>query len=546
MKRIIFEIYSFHQMIFKDRIKIILFFIPIFFFGNNSFSQIPNINISGGNNFDGEPFLAVNPTNPQNMVVAWMGVTITGGIRISIKTKASFDGGNTWGNYHVQQHGSSTFHSADVSMSFRSDGILYLSYIDYRQNPDSGGVYLSQSGDGGLTWTQVSEIWNITEDSVKKPIDRPWIVCDKSPSSNNGMLYVTTKPPSWVLTPNRPYLKTSADSGSTWSDDRFVDTTDFLVGSLIQAPMAALATSSDGALCIAYPSYLVSQSPFPQIYFAKSFNRGESFQYYELLNNPVFAGDTNLKSGYCLAANPADSSQLAFAYTGGQLGDADIFICTTNDGGLSWSNPVRVNNDAVGNGKDQDMVWATYNANGKLAVTWRDRRNGSGTGFYQSCETYFALSVDNGVHFQNNFSLSSAIAPFDSILAMDGNDFMSSNLLGDSVCAAWGDVRSGKLNIYFAKAYDSLATGLTLINSEDLPGINVFPNPATSSIHVILSSADSDATLSIIDQTGKNVFQKYNPLKNELIDSHNLANGEYIIVFQSGEYSIRKKFIIKR
>src|SRR6185436_19912413 len=113
-------------------------------------SQLQNINVSGGVSFDGEPFLAVNPVNPQNMVIAWMGVTIVGGVKIWIKSKASFDGGTSWGSYNVQSHLAPTTHSADVSMCFRSDGTLFMSYIDYRQNPDSGDVIVSRSIDGGI------------------------------------------------------------------------------------------------------------------------------------------------------------------------------------------------------------------------------------------------------------------------------------------------------------------------------------------------------------------------------------------------------------
>jgi len=197
------------------------------------FAQPANINISNGVVFDGEPFLAVNPTNPQNLVVAWMGFSITGIVRISIKTKASFDGGFTWSPVHIVPHGGATFHSADVSLCFRDDGVVYVCFVDYRQNPDSGGVYLSKSSDGGVSWSTLSEIWSLNEDTIKKPIDRPWLACDRSNTANNGMLYVTTKPPSWVPAPNRPYLKTSSDSGQTWSSFRFVDTTGFLVGNSI-------------------------------------------------------------------------------------------------------------------------------------------------------------------------------------------------------------------------------------------------------------------------------------------------------------------------
>src|SRR4051812_39434496 len=87
-----------------------------------SSAQITNINISGGVTFDGESFLAVNPANPQNMVIAWMGFYLPSGLRVSIKTKVTFDGGATWGSLHAQPHLSPNTTSADVSMCFKNDG----------------------------------------------------------------------------------------------------------------------------------------------------------------------------------------------------------------------------------------------------------------------------------------------------------------------------------------------------------------------------------------------------------------------------------------
>ena len=65
---------------------ILLFSIPV------ANSQPVNTNISNGIAFDGEPFIAINPLNGQNLVAAWMGIEYSGGqFLIAIKTRASFD-----------------------------------------------------------------------------------------------------------------------------------------------------------------------------------------------------------------------------------------------------------------------------------------------------------------------------------------------------------------------------------------------------------------------------------------------------------------------
>lgn len=61
---------------------------------------------------------------------------------------------------------------------------------------------------------------------------------------------------------------------------------------------------------------------------------------------------------------------------------------------------MRVNDDAVANGKLQDMVWGAYNQQGHLAVSWRDRRQASTTGFWNvGYDFYYATSTNNGQTF---------------------------------------------------------------------------------------------------------------------------------------------------
>ena len=43
-----------------------------------------NVNLSNLAVFEGEPYLAINPTNPKNMVVAWMGFVFSNGTGLTI------------------------------------------------------------------------------------------------------------------------------------------------------------------------------------------------------------------------------------------------------------------------------------------------------------------------------------------------------------------------------------------------------------------------------------------------------------------------------
>lgn len=492
--------------------------------------QSTETKLSSGIGFDGEPNMAVNPSNPRHMVVAWMSLGLSGtGTVISIKTRTTFDGGQTWSTAVALPHFAAKWGSADPTMAFHRGGKLYLAYIDYRQAVDSGGVYLFSSSNGGLSWNYESQIIDATE-SAKLPLDRPWLVVDNSGTATDGTLYVTTKPAPWIPAPNRPYLKVSSD-GKNWSATRFVDTTGFLVGNFIQAPMASPGVTKGGKFVAAYPSYVASQSIYAKMYLANSTSKGTTFSYTSVLTNKGGSGDTNLKSGYLLLPHPSNDKYMVFAYLDNAYGDADITLTHSNDGGVTWSPDVRVNDDTAGNGKLQDLVWANWGDKGNLALCWRDRRNGSGKGVAQSSDCYCAVSTDSGKTFQKNLRMTAQSAAFNNVLYQNGNDFMSCALNGDTLCAVWGDVRSNKLEIWLSSIVWKQNTNAVqkLLVSEDLPPLHVWPVPASNELHIHCIEKLRSSEIKIMDVHGK-IIKTISLNNTETIDISGLKNGIYFLI----------------
>jgi hypothetical protein len=78
------------------------------------------------------------------------------------------------------------------------------------------------------------------------------------------------------------------------------------------------------------------------------------------------------------------------------INNTDIWLTKSNDNGITWSKPVRVNDD--GSNKQQFMSWFTIDQNnGRLYCLFYDRRN------YNDAQTdvYLAYSDDGGEHFTN-------------------------------------------------------------------------------------------------------------------------------------------------
>jgi hypothetical protein len=56
-------------------------------------------------------------------------------------------------------------------------------------------------------------------------------------------------------------------------------------------------------------------------------------------------------------------------------GDRDVYVASSPDGGRTWSEPVRVNDDPVGNGRDQAMETLVVDpSDGSVYVLFYDRR----------------------------------------------------------------------------------------------------------------------------------------------------------------------------
>jgi len=526
----------------KSSVRWIAFFVmAIIFLRSPVLAQPHSINLSNSFAWDGEPYVAVNPASPQNIVIAWM--SFQPPLRIGIEVKASLNGGQTWSTSTFMQHFGTTFTSADVSLAFSKSGIVYIAYIDYHQNPDSGGVFVCHSNDGGINWSAPVQAIDITEDPPKVPLDRPWLVIDNSNTSSQGNLYLTSKPAPWIAPPNRPYYKVSTDSGTTWSAFHFADTVGFN-SNIIQAPMASPAVGADGTFYMVYPAIV---GLIPSFVFALSDDHGNTL-HRSVISTAILSADTNPKQAWHLSADPADSSKLAFVWTDNRNGDLDIYVSSSQDRGQTWSLPARINDDVLNNGTMQDMVWSAFGNDGKLIVAWRDRRNAADTGFYQPFDIYAAVSMDGGINFSDNFKLNDFTSAFDSSLSLSGNDFLGIDMQNDSLHLAWSDYRNGQLEVYYTTA--PVSSLLTVAGLSRNPPLRVYPVPASDRLNIEFNGIGVDLNsliqFRIIASTGQESFHgtfQFTTPQNEL-DIQRLPNGNYWLILEASKREYRAAFSV--
>lgn len=485
-----------------------------------------NINISNGNVFDGEPYLAINPVNKNNMVIAWMGYVFGNGSGLTIKVKRSTDRGMTWSAPINLLHMKSTYKSADVSMAYDASGILHLTYIDYRESPDSGGVWYTRSTNNGASFITPVKVIDAYADGSKRPLDRPWLAADAS--GNN--LVVTTKPAPWITAPNRAYFINSTNGGVSWQPWRYIDTTNFLIGPAIAAPMAFPAINSNSVFII-YPSYVSSQNIFPQFLLARSNSWGNTFTYKSILAaNTSAAQNDSAKSAYQIYTNPINANHLAVLMNAGVgSNDLDVYFTESLNSGNTWSSPLKLNDDALGNGKMQDLVWGAFNETGGFAAVWRDRRNSAGPGYARATEIFGTYRAASSSSFIPNFKISDTIVAYNNVLSQNGNDFLSMKLISDTLCTTWGTTRDGSLDIWFSKLKaGGIPNSLKLITSESTQ-LMIYPNPGKDIFKIKSLNNDLIEEIEIYSIENK-LIRKYKPHSlDQQIDLTGEANGIYLV-----------------
>jgi hypothetical protein len=147
------------------------------------------------------------------------------------------------------------------------------------------------------------------------------------------------------------------------------------------------------------------------------------------------------------AAEDPLTGDLVVVWNDQLFGDPDILAIRSTDGGMTWSAPVRVNDDL---GTDaQFFPWVDADETGVFHAVWYDRRD---NGF--DIDVYYASSMDGGASWTANVRVTAAA--FTPVLPSEGG---AADFLGDynAVTAAEGfaypfyqDARSGVQDVYVA------------------------------------------------------------------------------------------------
>jgi len=205
--------------------------------------------------------------------------------------------------------------------------------------------------------------------------------------------------------------------------------------------------------------------------------------------------------------------------------DTDIFLAKSTDGGNTWSDPVRVNDD--GPGKQQFFTWmAIDQATGYLYFVFYDRRDHNG----DSTDVYMALSKDGGETFINRRISESPFLPNNGVFFGDYNNITVYNGIARPI---WTRLENGDLSIWTHLINESDFSTSTSpeSNASNTPDLENFPNPSGDMVYVSYKLHErSTINLSILDAKGKVIHR--------IIRNEKRGYGKYVEKIDPGKLGI--------
>lgn len=394
------------------------------------------------------PSVARNPADAANLVV----VNRIDSPLFSCAFHASFDGGATWTptTIPLPENEEPKCYAPDVA--FDSDGTMFLSFATLAGEGNTpNAIWTARSVDGGRTLSRPSKALGPLAFQVRLAADpdRPsrlyltWLQAESTVTLGFG-------------TDANPIRSArSDDGGETWSEPVQVNDPD---RTRVVAP--ALAAGRSGELFVSYLDLVddrldytgahegiggePSEGPW-RLMVARSIDAGATWS--ESVVDDVVPTErfiVFIPPTPSLAVDEA-RGRVYVAFQDGRLGDADTWVWTSRDEGLSFGEAVRVNDTPTGDATSQYMPELAVAPDGRLDVVYYDRRSDPD-------------NIENGVSFQSSPDAAKTFTPhlqlsdraFDSRIGFGSERGMPD--LGNRLAllstearalAVWSDTRAG-------------------------------------------------------------------------------------------------------
>jgi hypothetical protein len=391
----------------------------------------------------------------------------------------TLDGGTNWTGYDNPPFGTN---KGDPASAIGTNGYFYEGFIT-----NAYGQGAAVSTNNGVSWT-TSVISTVPSTSYLLDKNHLWI--DKKVGSpyENRVYSTWTRFQTGHVNNNKVEVSYSSDNGLTWSTPYNVSAG---VNALSHDQGVNLQTGPNGevyATWAIYDQWAAGVYGEDAIGFNVSTDGGQTWgtarRIYSAANfgirgkiKPV--GSPSASTGIRVSSFPSmgvNRSNGAIFITWPQKTVApagtspDIVMISSFDGGLTWTAPVRVNDDPIDNGKDQYYPWLTVDqTTGHVYTVFYDSRNVAN----DSAEVYITRSIDGGLTHENIKASDAKFKP-KPISGLAGGyqgDYIGITALNNTVYPYWADDRTGNYQAWIAKAtFGPNIVHTPLDNTENLNG----------------------------------------------------------------------------
>jgi hypothetical protein len=375
-----------------------------------------NVDVSQRHGNESEEAIAVNPTNPKNVVI----VTNVDNLAAGMFEGVSFDGGKTWETSIIGNNDNLKDACCDPSLAFDNYGNLFMTYLYNTED----FIPVALSTDGGRHFNIIA--------NIKKPAS------SSSNTSNEKGLFRFVDQPTIAAADNEAWVVFNAGGPIMAAGARVTG-----VGHVTIADFAATEQVVPGTNNCTYGDLAIG--PSGQVMNVCTLTETGSGGGRLLVSlNPkgvggafgssVFVADSHI-GGFHFIPAQIDRSidaepSLAWDRSGGphsgrvylvytfnftnQDNNTDIEESFSDDQGATWSPPIRVNDDTTNNSQFNPAI-ALDQTSGNLVVTWYDCRNDLGLGGpgdtnngspNDDAQFWGAFSTAGGLSFTRNIQIS--------------------------------------------------------------------------------------------------------------------------------------------